>query len=125
MKALLAAAAVAATIASATAAQASGNFVSGNSWMADCISPDVAKQVGCYMFACGVADGLVQAEGRLKDARTVCMSENVIATQLVEVGVAWIRSHPADRHQAAANILTIAWWKAWPCQPDHDDGRRS
>ena len=45
-----------------------------------------------------------------------CIPQEVDDTQLRDVAIDYLRTHPKDRHLAATILVTEAFGEAWPCQ---------
>jgi len=119
VKSLFVGVAVAATF---TTAPAHAVVQSGNSWLQLCTSKQAPSQDRCLAYTRGLADGLTTASGIMdvqgaKNSWLVCMPKGVTTQQLVDVGVKYMRDNPAERHEWAAPLLTIAFSEAWPCKP--------
>ena len=118
MKTVLATAAMAAAIFTAAAPAHAGNYT-GNQWLAECMSQDVANNLKCSAYARGLADGMTWTSAEFGgNCSSFFIDSAVTNRQLVEVGIAYMRSHVANQHDAAA-LLTDAFSKAWSCR-DHN-----
>jgi Rap1a immunity proteins len=110
---------------------------SGNDLYGWCTSPDLKPL--CDVYVQGVYDGLISMQGAVlftvaamkvpaapekRDPnvrRTLglwrfCPPEGVTYNQVVDITVAYIRDHPAERHYDAAFEIRLAMIAAFPCQ---------
>lgn len=83
-------------------------FVHGNDLLQNCQNPDVA----CVSYVSGVADTLEMVAPHLTN---ICRPGAVTVDQLVDVLIAWLEEHPAERHRPAAKLAGMAFTEAWPC----------
>jgi Rap1a immunity proteins len=92
------------------------HYTTGNKYLGNCSnSQNEMLMVHCLAYARGLADGLVL--GGL-----ACMPQEVIAAQLVEVGLRSLRERPESRHEAIGLLLSAAFIEAWPCQANGRGG---
>jgi len=83
------------------------------------MSQDVANNLKCSAYARGLADGMTWTSAEFGgNCSSFFIDSAVTNRQLVEVGIAYMRSHVANQHDAAA-LLTDAFSKAWSCR-DHN-----
>jgi Rap1a immunity proteins len=90
----------------------------GNDWVADCGSKSDWRRVSCYMYARGLADGLAAWQIISPETAPACIDGKVISQQLVDVGLAYIKAHPATRADYAGMLLSFAFIEAWRCHGD-------
>jgi hypothetical protein len=67
----------------------------------------------CSGYVLGFASGLMMANTLRDD---VCIPKGVIAGQMLDVVMAWIKSHPKERHFPAEAVVGLAFADAWPCK---------
>ncbi len=108
MRVFLAAAIVVASISIASGAGPVLAFIHGNDVLTNC------KDHGapCVSYVIGLADELEMVAPRLTN---ICRPEEVTELQLVDVLLAWLDQHPAERHRPAAALAGLAFAEAWPC----------
>jgi Rap1a immunity proteins len=116
MKKLLAAAAI--MMCTAASPAIAGPAATGNDWVTDCGSKSDWRRTSCYMYARGLADGLAVWQIISPETATACIDEKVISQQLVDVGLAYIKAHPATRADYAGTLLSFAFIEAWRCHGD-------
>jgi hypothetical protein len=108
-------------MASATAATAAQTITSyigdGNDVLMVCTTPQ--SSIGCVAYLAGVADAM--AGGNSVGGRRACISKQVVAGQLVDIAVNYLRSHASGRHLRAAPLVATAMAEAFPCpiRPAH------
>jgi hypothetical protein len=84
---------------------AGAHVMTGNEWVAECTSKNPAMGDRCLKYARGLADGLDLWKFTNPDSAVVCIPSAVIASQLPDIGIAYITANPADRHLAAGELL--------------------
>jgi hypothetical protein len=84
------------------------NAYSGNEWMSNCSSTTFVT--ACAMYARGLVDGVT-----LVGATPFYIPPEVIARQLVDVGMRYMNRYPEIRHNEAGRVLALAFTEAWPC----------
>ena len=88
----------------------SGNhFQDANQLLAKC-QGDIIKHAVCLDYVEGVVDTLVKFRGR------TCIPPSVIAKQVMDITVAWIKANPSKRHFSASTVVVIALSEAFPCK---------
>ena len=88
----------------------SGDFYSGNDLSAKCTAPEGSlDRVYCLGIMAGLADAF-ETDG------TTCLPKNSSVGQVNDVVTDYLRSHPADRHRAAAVLGRLALREAFPCK---------
>jgi hypothetical protein len=103
-----------------TAAQAITSYIGdGNDILMVCTTPQSA--IGCVAYLAGVADAM--AGGNSVGGRRACISKEVVAGQLVDIAVNYLRSHANGRHVMAVRLIAAAMAETFPC-PTHPVHRR-
>ena len=85
-------------------------FKSGNDLLAECSAPPgTTPFVACSAYVVGVADAL-------RITKFVCTPQNAVASQLVDIVLNRLRSHPEARHYGAAGEVALALRQTFPCR---------
>jgi hypothetical protein len=99
----------------------------GDDWAADCRASEQWRVVSCQRYVRGVADGFIIAEMFDEAASTpptsiLCISKLATTRELVEVGLNfWKTANSETRSLRAAQLLTEAWLKVWPCRSKRNE----
>jgi len=102
-------------IAIETPANADPYNLTGNDLLMQCEEPNAYFAQGmCYGYVLSVAD--VYLASQVPEPLRICMGSGVTRKQLVDVTVAFLRSHPEERHYIAAGIVWEALHNAFPCK---------
>jgi hypothetical protein len=116
MKRLLSALALMLACATAQPAQAAQqtfvSFVNGNELYGWCMA---TRNSLCAAYVMGVTDALRHPSYVQSGHMWTCMSANVSASQVVDVVVNYLYSHPQTRNDGAIELVTQAVMGAWPC----------
>lgn len=97
------------TLATPASAQgAEDPFLRGNWFVRNCDSPSWKLSCGAYLL--GYFHG---SQSRLE---TICLPNGVDTGQLIEVALAYMRSHPEKGHYVAMMLADEAWASAFPCR---------
>jgi hypothetical protein len=99
-----------------TYATSYGASLSGNDWVKKCNAKETYEILSCAFYARGIADGLKLWEVNALASATACVETGVSTAQLIDVGKAFIRDNPKDRHLPAGVLLAMAFRDAWPCR---------
>src|SRR5262245_3844857 len=98
--------------------------VTGNDWQSYCANDKKPGEfAACIYYTRGLADGLTLWEMAKPEAAFICIPAEVTGRQLVDVGMKYLREHPAERHKSAAYLLALAFIESdWVCrkQPKTD-----
>jgi hypothetical protein len=86
---------------------AHAGFIDGNELWKSCDR----KEGFCNGYIQGVVDA---SEGR--ERSYFCLSEKVMSSQARDVVINWLRDNPAERHNPAAWLVTVAMMDAFPCK---------
>jgi hypothetical protein len=100
-----------------------GYFQTGNELYTLCNSESYYDKGKCLGYIQGAADLIsgLQSSLSTKDHQPmwrmndVCGSSNVTSRQVKDVVTLYLRDHPADRDQPAAQLITIALIQTFPC----------
>jgi hypothetical protein len=95
--------------------QANAANYTGNEWLKECLSNSSRDQMSCLMYARGVVDGYMVAQGLVATARNLCVPDEVTAQQLVDIGTRYLHHYPEKQRLNAITLLLLAFYKAWPC----------
>jgi Rap1a immunity proteins len=87
----------------------------GNAILDRCTSRLDRDQEYCLAWMKLGADNAMSLKGIDPDL-PLCIPRQVDATQLRDVAIAYLRTHPKDRHIAASILVAEAFNDAWPCQ---------
>lgn len=91
------------------------SWKNGNQLYNDCLGKNGAQIAQCVGYIEGVSDALTAVASVDTERRFFCEPAGLIAQQLIDVVVAYLRSHPETRHSAAGEEVTLALMKAFPC----------
>jgi hypothetical protein len=89
------------------------SFFSGNEVYGWC--RDNARKSLCTSFIGGATDMIVAYQLANRTPRTLCIPHQANLGQVVDVVVAWLERHPAERHQQAASIVALSLHEVWQC----------
>jgi hypothetical protein len=89
-------------------------YMNGNELLENCTANDGVKRSVCLGYLTGVVDFTEYLRVTLK--RPVCVPEGVNGTQLIEVVVLFLKSHPVARNHTASELTMAAVTAAW-CPP--------
>lgn len=95
-------------LASALSTAAAGEFISGNTLLADCRSTSAVARMDCLGYVTGVHDALYGV--------TICSPQGVTRGQLRDVVVQALASRPEALHRSADRLVGAALAAAWPCE---------
>ena len=110
-----------------TAGEGRAGYVNGQSLNEECRDGERDDEDSLIPFGqcVGYIQGVYDA-GRVLDAATdkrqweggwtSCVPDSVLAGQLKEVVMKWLREHPADWHYEADNLVARAFQEAFPCR---------
>lgn len=89
-----------------------GWYTTGNALYADCKKDaELWKQAICTGYVTAIAD--------MQDAYTIstksCVPQGATIRQLIDIVMAYFRDNPQTRHAPAAQQVTLALSKAFPC----------
>jgi hypothetical protein len=86
-------------------------FMNGNKLLDYCTAPSgTSEMLVCQSYVIGVNAALV-----LQDY--VCLPDQTIVQQNVDVAVNYLRANPAKRQSSASSMAGAALMEAFPCQP--------
>jgi hypothetical protein len=83
--------------------------VKGTTLLKACTGPSTTA---CDAYVDGFGDA-ISAEG--KGSAVACIPIAVTGTELRDVLVSFLKSHPEDQHLKASSLATRAFSKAYPC----------
>jgi len=83
-------------------------YVTGNRLLEGCTSADPDAQGICLGYVIGTVDTLT----------IPCLPAHVTAKQLQDIVTAYLREHPATRHQPASFLVASAVFATFPCGPE-------
>ena len=86
----------------------------GNKLLELCGAQDPFPQGICIGYVISIAD--VYLAGHIPEPMRICMSPEVTRQQIRDVTVAFLRSHPEQRHFIAAGVVWDALHTAFPCK---------
>ena len=109
-----------ALLASLGVAHAAGP-VTAREWIQACVDKAALKQIACFTYVRGVADGLTLWVHGDEENAPVCIPDTVTSAQLVAVGQKFFKDSPKDQHLVASVFLGFAFLDSWPC--DLPDGQ--
>jgi hypothetical protein len=90
-----------------------GYYMSGNKLFSYCSAEHSVQNIACSAYVLGVAD-LMEID-RASDGKGECIPEKVEKKQVIDVVTEYLRTHPALRDHAAADIARVAITEAWNC----------
>lgn len=90
------------------------DFETGNSIYSLCEAKEVWKRATCHSYIIGVFDAR-WSEGK-SAALPTCPPKGITRKQVQDVVLAWLKDHPANRHEDASILIHVALFKAWPCK---------
>jgi hypothetical protein len=90
------------------------SFFSGNDVYEWC--RDNARKPLCTSFIAGATDMIAAYQLANRTPRTLCVPTQANLGQVVDVVVAWLERHPADRHRQAASIVALSLHEVWECR---------
>jgi hypothetical protein len=90
--------------------------MSGNFLLEQCAAPISESRLMCTSYILGYVDATVMWNANASGIPICIPSEEVIARQIVDVVVKWLKAHPQDRDRAAAILVADALEEAWPCK---------
>ena len=101
-------------LAALAAAPCSAGFLTGNKLFEMCTyKPDGTLYAAqCVGYIQGVADGMENPTASVR----ACIPNNVIAGQLEDIVVTYLRDHAAVRHYPAVSLVATALTQAFPCK---------
>jgi hypothetical protein len=88
--------------------------VNGNQLLTMCVEKNDLTQGVCIGYVISIAD--VYLASHIPEPMRICMSSEATRQQLVDVTVAFLRSHPEQRHFIAAGVVWDALHTAFPCK---------
>jgi hypothetical protein len=89
-------------------------FSDGNKMLKDCEGQESPFVSGvCLGQLWGIVDGYELLT--VTEKKAFCRPSGVSGTQLKDVVVAYLRSHPDRRHLGAPQLMLLALNEAWPC----------
>jgi hypothetical protein len=91
-------------------ASAGDSFVTGNKLFDYCRE----RSESCTSYIAGVTDSLLMVDITM-NKHIVCIPDNVLLGQTVDVTMNYLRSHPEGRQFSAASLVIVALSKAFPC----------
>ena len=87
----------------------------GNEALAMCRpSADSSDQLVCAAWVNGAQEGMVTMQ-IVTNQRFFCFPTGSTVGQYIDVFVAYLQAHPADRHNPSGALLLIALREAFPC----------
>lgn len=89
------------------------DFVDGNKLYKYCSDPSSIEHEVCYGYIESIADVMYNEP---VFGYKICISQNVAFSQLRDVVVQYMISHPERRHFGAASMVARALSQAFPCQ---------
>ncbi|NML08012.1 Rap1a/Tai family immunity protein [Sphingomonas sp. G-3-2-10] len=69
----------------------------------------------CAGYISGVADGATSYAAHVKVPLPYCVPLGVPSEQITDIVIAYLSSHPAERHKDAAAQVLNALFEAFPC----------
>ncbi len=72
------------------------------------------KSNSCSSYIAGVVDTLMVVDA-VTHTRLICLPDNVLLGQAVDVTVNFLRAHPEHRQVNAASMAVVALTTAFPC----------
>jgi predicted oxidoreductase len=90
------------------------SFFSGNEVYQWC--RDSARKPLCTSFIGGATDLIAAYQLANRTQKTLCVPRQADLGQVVDVVVAWLERHPAERHQQAASIVAVSLHEVWECR---------
>jgi hypothetical protein len=97
-----------------TPANADTYNLTGNKLLELCGAQDPFPQGVCIGYVVGIAD--VYLAGVIPEPMRICMTSEVTRKHMVDVTVAFLQSHPEQRHFIAAGVVWEALHTAFPCK---------
>jgi Rap1a immunity proteins len=100
---------------------ANANFLSGNDLFRSCSTEKDSnvyyqEQARCYAYILGSYDTL-DLFGRVEGTSPlVCSPNGLVANQVVDIVVAYLKNNPETRHWGASDIVMMALSKSFPCK---------
>ncbi len=92
-------------------------LVNGNELYDWCTSSSGnAKSSLCLGFIMGVLDTITTMQASKQAHQQVCVPRGVTAGQARDVLLAYLNQKPQERHLAAASIVWVSMFQAWPCR---------
>jgi hypothetical protein len=89
----------------------SGGFYDGNQLYNRCnAAPEKLDSIFCIGYVTGVMDSL-------QSIKAICLPDNVVVRQGVDVVTNHLRTHPERRQNSAVSESFVALQKAFPCEP--------
>jgi Rap1a immunity proteins len=88
--------------------------VNGNQLLTMCVEKNDLTQGICIGYVMGIAD--VYLASFIAESLRICMSSEVTRKQIVDVTVAFLQSHPEQRHFIAVGLVWDALHTAFPCK---------
>ncbi|MFZ2106122.1 MAG: Rap1a/Tai family immunity protein [Roseiarcus sp.] len=85
-------------------------FQTGNTLLANCISPNLDI---CLGYLEGISDAM--ALGSLIYKSHACLPSGVSGRQLIDITVEFLQSHASIRHFQAASLVAVAFANSFPC----------
>jgi Rap1a immunity proteins len=118
MKKLLLIGTVVLLTATSASAQSSspGPSLKTDVWVDFCTSKDGMKKIVCTSYAVGLYDGLILWYANSKDPIKICVPEGsfISATQVIDIGLEYVRRHPDSNPRPIAAVLREAIEEAFP-----------